>query len=963
MKPLQIILAMVAISIACTTHAQYCALRNFASELTGGGTQNWNVMHTGNGLVYLANQRGLMCYDGHRWTVTPNANYSDVRAICCDTVRQRMLAGGTNELGYYDLSNPLASPRYVSLMALWPGRQGDMGDVWNILPAAGAFVFQGKHHLAIYRPDSNRLQVVKTPSEVMASAVDHGRAIVACTDGLYALDGNQLRRLPGTMPHADVLVRVLLATEQGLLLVTAEHGIYRYDGQAITPFVLDITPFLIENKVFCAASMGQKLAFGTIRNGLVVKDLETGRSDYANLATGLQNNTVLSVSFDDCCNVWMGLDYGVAYMVRDLPFLSLLGENRVIGRGYASLVDGNRLYLATNQGLFVTPYPLSNGPTPPAIQPIAGITGQVWSLRATTAGVLCGCDQGTMLVNGMHARQVAGPAGTWDFRVLKHHPGLVLGCDYDGFFVMRMTGGSMTYVGRVQGLDLSSSCFEEDADGTIWASHWLKGVYHLWLDDEGTRVVKQEHFDKSRGLLVQSGNLVCKLQDTVMVSSVDGFLRYDRQSGKLTHVDWLSQLVNHYGSATTLVEAHNSDVWAFTGDNLLLLRRRATGAYDVDSITFEGGTRRVAMALGHMGWADSTHSIFNTNNGFFLVDQRMRHDSKQHSQVLIRRVTDTGGNDSVLTVADVGGKTMVTIPKAHNSVRIEFTSPEYHADGMVTYQCYLEGYDHGWGAEQREPSKDYTQLPKGTYRLHVRAHNQYDASTSETTLTLCVLPAWYETWWAYALYALLLGTAAWQTMRWVGRRQRRALQRIEQEQQRQLKEQQMAFEIEKAKQEHEVMEAHNTQLQIDLKQKSSELGDFTMNLMRKNDMLHQLDDTLAELADGIKGDEPKAKLSQRVRAIRKSITDNMNDDDNWDKFEENFNLVYDNFMAKLLERFPDLHKNERKLCAYLRLGLSSKEIASLLNISVRSVETFRYRLRKKLGLQPRESITDFVQHL
>jgi DNA-binding CsgD family transcriptional regulator len=64
-----------------------------------------------------------------------------------------------------------------------------------------------------------------------------------------------------------------------------------------------------------------------------------------------------------------------------------------------------------------------------------------------------------------------------------------------------------------------------------------------------------------------------------------------------------------------------------------------------------------------------------------------------------------------------------------------------------------------------------------------------------------------------------------------------------------------------------------------------------------------------------------------------------------------------------LAKFPDLHKNERKLCAYLRLGLSSKEIASLLNISLRSVETFRYRLRKKLGLQPRESITDFVQRL
>ena len=963
MKPLQLIVSATLIFVSCMAQAQFNTVRNFASELTGGGTQNWNIMQSDDGFVYLANSRGLMCFDGHRWSCTPNASYTDLRAICLDQDHQRVYAGGSNELGYYDLSNRLASPRYVSLMDKWPSGVGDIGDVWNIHALGDAFIFQAKHHLAIYRDRAAQLQVVASPTEVATSVVEHDRLIVLCADGLYTFDGTDLKRLPGELPGNGLLVRSMLPTDDGLLLVTAEHGIYRYDGQAITPYVLDITPFLIQNKVFCAAVNGQYLAFGTIRNGLVVKDMKTGRCEYANLSTGLQNNTVLSVRFDTWGNVWMGLDYGVSYLVRDLPFLSLLGENLLIGRGYASLVDGGRLYLATNQGLYVTTYPMFAGAIPPDVQPINTITGQVWCLRKTSAGILCGCDQGVMRIQGTMTTHVAGPEGTWDFRELKHHPGLVLGCDYNGFFVLRITGTMLSYVGRVEGIDGPCSNFEEDSDGTIWAGHWQKGIYHLWLNEDGTSVVKQEHFTQGKGLLVEGGNLVCKMQDTVFVSSVDGFLRYDRATGKLMHVDWLNRLVNHYGTASMVHETPWHDAWVFTGDNILLLKRRPSGTYDVDSTTYQGGASRVAMSLGHMGFPDSLHTIFNANKGFYLVNQQMPPVAPPRHQVVIRRVTDLNGVDSCFTVAAHGDKALLTIPKDHNSIRVEYALPEFHGDGLVTYQCYLEGYDKAWGAEDTESSKDYTQLPKGTYLLHVRSHNLYDASTSEAMLTLVVLPAWYETWWAYSIYGILLALALGWAARAIGRRQRRAVQRIEEERNRQLKEQQMAFQIEKAQQEREVMEARTTQLEHDLMHKTSELGDFTMNLMRKNDMLQQLDDSLADLADSVKRDDPKAKLSQKVKAIRKSIIDNMNDDDNWDKFEENFNLVYDNFMAKLLAKFPDLHKNERKLCAYLRLGLSSKEIASLLNISLRSVETFRYRLRKKLGLQPRESITDFVQRL
>lgn len=136
-----------------------------------------------------------------------------------------------------------------------------------------------------------------------------------------------------------------------------------------------------------------------------------------------------------------------------------------------------------------------------------------------------------------------------------------------------------------------------------------------------------------------------------------------------------------------------------------------------------------------------------------------------------------------------------------------------------------------------------------------------------------------------------------------------------------------------------------------------------MNLVHKNDILQDIDAQLDTLSESVRREESKAHITKAINGIRHSLHETLNDDGNWNKFEENFNLVYDNFMVKLRERYPNLNKTDLKLCAYLRMDLSSKEMASLLNISVRSIETARYRLRKKLNLEAGENLTRFIQEL
>jgi len=83
-------------------------------------------------------------------------------------------------------------------------------------------------------------------------------------------------------------------------------------------------------------------------------------------------------------------------------------------------------------------------------------------------------------------------------------------------------------------------------------------------------------------------------------------------------------------------------------------------------------------------------------------------------------------------------------------------------------------------------------------------------------------------------------------------------------------------------------------------------------------------------------------------------------EDDWEKFSYHFDQVHSNFIKRLKQGYPNLTPKDQKLCAYLRMNLTSKEIAPLLNISVRGVEISRYRLRKKLSLNKEENLSEFM---
>lgn len=961
-KTLIIIFSFLLTAITSMT-AQIPVLRNFSPSDYNCGTQNWCISQADDGRMFFANNMGLLCFDGHRWTQMSIPNHTNIRTIFYDSKPGVIYAGATNEFGYYSHNKTSNRLKFHSLAAGLPERERNFGEIWAIHNMNGAIVFQGKNNFFIYSKDGRTINL-RLNMRIESSAVIGGRLIFASKEGIHEVIGRRTVTLPGTELMRGRTVRAIMQDGKQMLLATADDGVFTYDGMTTRPYPMDITPILREGQIFCAAISAGYMAFGTVSSGLILKNRHTGAVTYANIYTGLQNNTVLSVAFDRQNNVWLGLDNGISYVTADAPYRDLLGIRNSVGTGYASAVYKGRLYIGTNQGLFSLNMPLTSEPHPRRPQPVTGVAGQIWNLRVIGNRLLCAADGGAYVVDGGRCERIGELEGTWNFCPLSRHPGYIMTADYKGFCILHDDGKSLRLHSRLDAIaEIQSGSFLENDDGTIWICHWQKGVYRVRLNATLTDATIIERYGKDNGLLMDENNVLCRMNDGLRISAVDGFYKYDAAQRKLVYDKPTSIIFNNYGVPLKIFQTPDDKIIAMKAHFAAMATRRRNGRYDVDSISLRGITDRLQLGLGDVSQLDSAHTIVNHDNGFYIIGNKPKAPTDDN-RLIIRRITSTTKTDSIVYQAALaGGNVNIRLPHSLNSIKIEFSLPEYTDMNNVEYCCLLEGYDKEWSRQMNAPYKEYTQLPRGKYTFRVRALNRISGRTQEVEAAIEVLPAWYETWLAYIIYIVAAGLTCRYILKIIKRRTEQELVRVKAEQERQMREQEIKLQMEREKRKHQLAEIRNEQLDTELKHKQSQLSDSTMNLMRKNDMLQQIDEDMAELSESVRRGDTKAHLTRQIQDIRKSIQTNMNDDDNWEKFEENFNMVYDDFMKTLTARFPDLKTNDRKLCAYLRMGLSSKEMASLLNTPVRSIETARYRLRKKLNLEGGENLTEFIQKI
>jgi DNA-binding CsgD family transcriptional regulator len=285
-------------------------------------------------------------------------------------------------------------------------------------------------------------------------------------------------------------------------------------------------------------------------------------------------------------------------------------------------------------------------------------------------------------------------------------------------------------------------------------------------------------------------------------------------------------------------------------------------------------------------------------------------------------------------------------------LHFEYSATLFGQQSNIEYSYLLKGFDKAWSSWSSRPEKEYTNLPAGQYVFQVKARNNLGNESVVATYSFTILPPWYQTVWAYLVYALILvGFAYYLNLR----HRKKLLQQKEEyeEQQRQL---QYMHQLELEKNEKEIVKLRNEKLESEIGHKNSELANSAMHLVQKREMLGKIRDDLNTLLKKIDNEQ----ISNQFKKLLKLLGEDSKMDDNWEQFAHHFDKVHTDFLVVLKNRYPGLTANELKLCAYVRMNLSSKEIAQLMNISIRGVEIGRYRLRKKLGLPTEMNLFEFL---
>lgn len=938
------------------------AVRPIRHTEYGAGTQNWMARQDSAGRMYFGNRSGLLIFDGSRWELHTLPNFSTVRSLLIDN-DGRAYVGGSEEFGYFTLDPKTGRRVYTSLIPTLHEKV-PFSEVWNIMRTPSHVWFQSDNHL--FRYDGKSTVVFPFVSRLSCSALIDNTVYLAFQDGqITRFQGSRAEPLPGAEAlRGNRIVSFLPYGPEKILIATTESGLFVYDNGVLTPMESDITPFLRENQIFSAARSGANYAFGTITGGAVIKNFITGETSYINRDNGLPNMTVLSCAFDRSDNLWLCLDDGIGYAVHNTPVTELLGRSSSLGAGYAAMIRGGKIYLGTNQGLYSATW---EG-TAPTGEFDRELRGQIWSLDTVTAPggnsvLFASGDNGLQYLSATGWRRVEGIGGAHAIKSLPGMPGEALAATYQGFHrIGREATGEWIDRGRVEGYDDITGKFIIDANSNVWISHWMKGVYRLPYNEKTRTFRNVRLYNSQTGFPSDRMNAPVLLPGGDMLfTSSEGLYRLNRRGTAMIPDKTLAKSLPSVGGASLHVLTPHRLALA-GADRFSIIDIGPGGEITVDSTDYRSIAETLIPGYIDITPVSDSRLLVAHQEGFWDLDLNYHDVSGWSPGVFVTRMV-ANRDSTVYTAGPDGGGKAPRLSYDLNSVRIDFSYPEYSEANGVTYSSLLEGYDHNWTAPTTESSREYTRLPEGKYTLHVRATHRRTGHTAETSFDFEVLPPWYRSVPALVVYALLLGGAIWLTWRlvrrWASRRDIATRMQKEEEMARMKR----ASEREALEKDFQITALKSEQLERDIRYKGEELSNMTMSLVQKNEILQEIANKIAKLRESCGPDTSPAVLQRQLTKIHSSINDSISQDDALTRLDRNFDQVYENFTKRLMERHPDITPSERRLCCYVKMGLSSKEIAPLVNISYRSVEMTRYRLRKKMGLTREQSLTTYLQNI
>ena len=886
--------------------------------------------------MYFANNGGLLEYNGTAWTLYPSPNETIIRSV--KVIDERIYTGCYMEFGYWT-RNEDGSLSYTSLSEGIRDKILDDEQFWNIAQYDHWVIFQSLNQIFIYDTHKKTYNIIK-PDTGVNKIFRVGNRILYQTfgTGLYEIENGVSKVVNNTTQLTNNKIISIYPYNEGLLIQTQYNGLLELKNNTITHWDTEADSELKSSSIYSGQKLSDgSLALGTVSNGIFILSPQGKVRYHITQNKGLSNNTALSLFEDTDKNLWIGLDNGINCINLQSAVRSFVDDTGFLGTVYASALYNNHLYIGTNQGLFYKTYNSEE-----EFRFVPGTKGQVWSLYQYDGTLFCGHDSGTFLVNGGQANLLFNGSGTWKFEPHATDRNKLIQGNYYGLSILEKINGSWKFKNKITGFDYSSRYFALSGNNEIYVSHEYKGVFRIKTDNNYTRITNFEAYKtpaKGKNASITSFN------NTIYYASKEGLFVLNNKTKKFEKDEKLSKLFNHDEYMSGKLTADKSDrLWFFTKNYINYFSPGKLNAeLKHNAIAIPSSLTNSMLGFENITQIKDNIYLVGTTDGYYTLN--INELNFKSNTITITGITNNvlNGKPSPVTMHNDG-----EFKYAENNLTFLYTVPEYNKYANTEFQYMLKGMQNDWSEWTSKPITTFKNLPAGTYTFKVRAKTGSSLSVNTASYTFVILKPWYATNFAVIIYIIFAFIAAFLINRAYKNYYQRQSEKLIEENNRLL-------EIKELEKEQELMKIKNEQLQQDFESKNRELAASTMNLIKKNELLSLIKEDLKKTGTG--------GADKNIKSVITTINKNINEDDTWDMFKEAFNNADKDFLKKVKSVHPSLTPNDLRLCAYLRLNLSSKEIAPLLNISVRSVEIKRYRLRKKMELPHELGLVEYILSL
>jgi ligand-binding sensor domain-containing protein len=550
-------------------------------------------------------------------------------------------------------------------------------------------------------------------------------------------------------------------------------------------------------------------------------------------------------------------------------------------------------------------------------------------------------------------------------------------------------------------------CFFEDKNNNIWIGTNGGGIYMLNPETEEKSVIVRDYYSNNtlslnwiRSIIMDSYGFIWiattyglnsydpikkrfvnffadkadtgSLSDNMVLSLLEdknknlwigtrnGLNRYNRKSNSFKKFFKKDGLPNN--TINSLIEDNKGNIWITTNSGLSML--------DIQKNQFINYTKSDGLIssafLENSSFIDKNGNIYaGSTDGMIWFNPASIKNNYTNAPIKITRLyiynkeVEIGEkiDGKIILEKDISLTQSIKLKYKHNVISLNYSVLSY-ANKANQFRYKLSGLDPQWVYDRtNSQSVTYTNLKPGKYRFIVQLLDNANKPVSETGLDITVVPPfWMSIWFkfiaAIIILALIYSWYKQKIAKW--EKQKAQLTQIMMEKKIETEKQQLVHQEE--------------QLKLEIKKqeeimaiKNSQLTSYVLQVTHKNEILQKIDNVIKQ--NHIGNLEMEEKLNKKIKDINKILENELNTEKDWERFEKHFNEVHVDFIQHLKKLYPDLGLSQLKICSYLKLDLSSKEIAFLLNITPRGVEKARSRLRKRFNLGPNDSLTEFLNRL